>query len=260
MDYQMQHKDSTGSKKVMQPVEFIAICGFVFFVSVLATAYFCSMCCDMKMPGGWAMSMMWMRMPGQTWVTSALSFMLMWLAMMVAMMLPSALPMFLKTRQKWSSLCYMASGYFMTWLVAGIAIYLPGILLMRIAMRSELVSHSIPLLSGASLIVAGAIQFTAWKKTQLLRCRSPFGCTFSSAHCETGFRLGCRQGATCCFCCLSPMAVLLTLGMMNPLVIIAVAIIIAAEKLLPRPEITARVVGVAAIFSGGIMIMASSGF
>jgi hypothetical protein len=37
---------------------------------------------------------------------------------------------------------------------------------------------------------------------------------------------------------------------MNPLVMIAVTIIIAAEKLLPRPEITGRLVGLAAIFAG----------
>ena len=49
------------------------------------------MCCEMEMPGGWTMSMMWMRMPGQTWFASALSFLFMWLAMMVALMLPSAL-------------------------------------------------------------------------------------------------------------------------------------------------------------------------
>ncbi len=37
---------------------------------------------------------------------------------------------------------------------------------------------------------------------------------------------------------------------MNPLVMIVVAIVIVAEKLLPRPEITARLVGVAPILAG----------
>lgn len=261
MDYQVQHKDPTGSNKVVLPNEFIAICSLAFLAGVLGTVYFCRpMCCDMRMPGGWTMSMMWMKMPGQTWFASTMCFMLMWLAMMVAMMLPSAVPMFVKTRQKWSSLCYMASGYFIVWLIAGIAIYALGIPLMNFAMRSELFSRSIPLLSGALLINAGAIQFTRWKKTQLLRCRSQFGCSVSSAHCETGFKLGCKQGVACCFCCLSPMAVLLILGMMNPLVVIVVAIVIAAEKLLPRPEVTARVIGAATIFAGGIVIVTSSGF
>ena len=41
------------------------------------------------MPGGWTMSMTWMRMPGQTWPGVAASFLGMWVVMMVAMMLPS---------------------------------------------------------------------------------------------------------------------------------------------------------------------------
>ena len=37
---------------------------------------------------------------------------------------------------------------------------------------------------------------------------------------------------------------------MNPLVMVAVALVIAAEKLLPRPELIARLLGVAAIVAG----------
>jgi hypothetical protein len=41
---------------------------------VSATAYFCrSMGGGMGMPGGWTMSMMWMRMPGQTWFGSGIA-------------------------------------------------------------------------------------------------------------------------------------------------------------------------------------------
>jgi len=47
----------------------------------------------MPMPGGWTMSMAWMRMPGQTWLGATASFLGMWLVMMFAMMLPSLLPM-----------------------------------------------------------------------------------------------------------------------------------------------------------------------
>ena len=46
----------------------------------------------MPMPGGWTMSMAWMRMPGQTWLEFAVSFLGMWVVMMVAMMLPSLIP------------------------------------------------------------------------------------------------------------------------------------------------------------------------
>jgi predicted metal-binding membrane protein len=247
---QLQHKSSTGSSASSQPVEFIAVCVLAFVTGGLATAYFSrSMCCGMNMPGGWTMSMMWMRMPGQTWAASATSFLLMWLAMMVAMMMPSALPMFLKTGRQWASLCYIASGYFAIWLAAGIGIYVLGVAFATAAMQSESFSRVVPFISGASLIAAGAIQFTRWKMTHLLRCRSPLGCAASCAQDEKSFRLGCKQGAACCVCCAAPMTIQLALGIMNPLVMIVVAIVIAAEKLLPRPEITARLVGVAAIGS-----------
>ena len=48
---------------------------------------------EMLMPGDWSMSMTWMRMPGQTWLGAATSFLGMWVVMMVAMMLPSLVPM-----------------------------------------------------------------------------------------------------------------------------------------------------------------------
>jgi len=58
------------------------------------------------------------------------------------------------------------------------------------------------------------------------------------------------HATTCCVCCIAPMVLLLALGMMNPLVIIGVAIIVAAEKLLLRPEISARFAGISAILAG----------
>jgi predicted metal-binding membrane protein len=253
---QLRHKNSTGWADATPPAEFIAVCVLAFVAGVSATVFFCrSMCCEMEMPGGWTMSMMWMRMRGQTWVASAISFLLMWLAMMVAMMLPSALPMFLKTRRQWASLCYMASGYFAIWLAAGVGIYALGVAFAAVAMRSEFFGRAVPLLAGASLIGAGAIQFTRWKMTHLLRCRSPFGCAISCPQHETSFRLGCKQGAACCVCCAAPMTIQLALGIMNPLVMIVIAMVIAAEKLLPRPAIVARLVGISAIIAGVVSFM-----
>jgi len=257
---QLSHKDSAGCGEATLPAEFIAVCVLAFAAGVSATAYFCrSMCCEMEMPGGWTMSTMWMRMPGQTWAASAASFLLMWLAMMVAMMMPSALPMFLDTRRSLvetkvantpAFLTLMAAGYFAIWLAVGAVIYALGIAFAATAMRSEVFSRAVPLLSGASLVAAGAIQFTRWKMTHLLRCRSPYGCPISCPQHETSFRLGCKQGAACCVCCAAPMTIQLTLGIMNPLVMIVVAMVIAAEKLLPRPAIVARLVGISAIITG----------
>jgi predicted metal-binding membrane protein len=174
----------------------------------------------------------------------------MWLAMMVAMMLPSALPTLLKLKRTPLSLSVMATGYFAVWLALAVGIYAFGVAFAAAAMRWEQFSRAAPALSGVALIVAGALQFTPWKKTGLLGCRSPFGCIGACAERETNFRLGCKQGTACCLCCAAPTLILVVLGMMNPLVIAGIAIVIAAEKLLPRPEFVVRLVGFTAIVAG----------
>ena len=92
------------------------------------------------------MSMMWMRMPGQTWAASAAMFMLMWLAMMVAMMLPSALPMLLNFRRSLignrhenagAPVIVLASGYFLVWSLIGAAVYPLGVAFALATMRLE---------------------------------------------------------------------------------------------------------------------------
>jgi len=136
------------------------------------------------------------------------------------------------------------------WLATGTGIYALGVAFAAAAMRWEVFSRAVPVLSGASLIAAGAFQFTSWKTTGLLRCRSPFGCASVCPERETNFRLGCKQGMACCLCCAAPTMILVVLGMMNPFVIIGVAIIISAEKVLPRPAIVVRLVGIVAILAG----------
>lgn len=67
------------------------------------------------------------------------------------------------------------------------------------------------------------------------------------------FALGCKQGVPCCLRCAGPMLILTVTGMMNPLLIVGVAVAVAAEKILPRPEMVVRAVGVAAIAAGSLM-------
>src|SRR5262245_58287190 len=99
------------------------------------------MCCEMEMPGGWTMSMMWMRMPGHTWAVSASTFQLMWSAMMVAMMLPSALPMFLNAKRAPISLSVVATGYFAVRVAARVGIYALGVGFASAVMRWETFSR-----------------------------------------------------------------------------------------------------------------------
>src|SRR6266571_5090507 len=81
----------------------LTVIAVMFLASGWGTVHLCLSMSGggMAMPGGWSMSMAWMRMPGQTWVGAAASFIGMWTLMMVAMMLPSLVPMLVTYR------CYL---------------------------------------------------------------------------------------------------------------------------------------------------------
>jgi predicted metal-binding membrane protein len=78
------------------------VSALLFAASTVLTIVWCvsmSATGGMPMPGGWTMSMAWMRMPGQSWPGAAMSFLGMWIVMMVAMMLPSLIPMLWRYRE-----------------------------------------------------------------------------------------------------------------------------------------------------------------
>ena len=95
-------------------------------------------------------------------------------------------------------------------------------------------------MAGAALrqVFQVAMPLTIWMRRFLPPARSQF-----SPWLQT------RRGL-CCVCCAAPMAIQLTLGIMNPFVMMGVAAVIAAEKLSPRPEIAARIVGIFAVVAG----------
>jgi len=239
----------------------------------LATAAFTlwsarSISATMAMPGGWRMSMMWMRMAGQSWGAAAAIFILMWAAMMVAMMLPSTLPMLMLYRRAVAfrgearlGVCTwaMAGGYFAVWTLFGAAAYGLGIALTQTAMHSIAVSRAVPFGVGGALLLAGVYQLTPWKSSCLLHCRDPLSVV--AHHLGGGWRgavrLGLHHGAFCAACCWGLMLIQLALGVMNLWVMIAVAAAIAAEKLLPRGVLLARWIGAAAIVGGAAVIARS---
>jgi predicted metal-binding membrane protein len=203
---------------------------------------------------------------------AALVFVGMWLAMMVAMMLPSTLPMLLlyrrtllsrRARHPDSLMWTAAAGYFLVWSIFGAAVYVLGMAFARSSMISPAISRAMPLLSGGALILAGTYQLTGWKFACLQHCRNPI---VALGHYQRGrsqresmraFRLGVHHGAFCTGCCWALMLIQLTLGVMNVTAMVAVAAIIAFEKLIPRGASVARLVGIAAI-AGGLIVIAGS--
>src|SRR6185312_14142867 len=106
---------------------FFGVLAILFAASAAVTVTWCASMAamgDMSMPGGWTMSMAWMRMPGQTWLDAATSFVGMWLVMMMAMMLPALVPMLWRYRKSltrtgaarlgWLT-ALVGMGYFCVW-------------------------------------------------------------------------------------------------------------------------------------------------
>jgi predicted metal-binding membrane protein len=236
-----------------------------FSASAAATFHFIrSMPDGMEMPGGWTMSMMWMLVADQTWLESAALFMLMWLAMMVAMMLPSAIPMLRNFRRALRArgatsfgtpLAVAACAYILVWLAVGGAVYVIGMITVQVAMRWEDFSRAMPALSGAALVAAGSYQFTRWKMAGLRHCRDPLAATQIRDGPWAGLRHGLDQGASCVASSSGSMLALLALGAMNPAVMALVAVLIAMEKLMPKPEPVVRASGFLALIAGTVMIL-----
>src|SRR5262249_15454951 len=87
---------------------------------------------EMEMPGGWTMSMVWMPMPGRTWLGAMASFLGMWIVMMMAMMLPSLVPMLLRYRAAIGRTgsaplgqltALVGAAYFFVWALLGMAAF-----------------------------------------------------------------------------------------------------------------------------------------
>jgi predicted metal-binding membrane protein len=246
---------------------FFGVSALLFAASAAVTVVWCASMSQMgamQMPGGWTMSMAWMRMPGQTWPGAAASFLGMWVVMMVAMMLPSLVPMLWRYRQAVGSTgatrlggltALVGVGYFLVWTVFGMAAFPLGVALATIEMQHPVIARAVPIAIGAVVLVAGLLQLTAWKARHLACCRKgPARCTTLHADAATAWRHGLRLGLHCVHCCAALTAVLLVIGVMDlrPMAVVAAAITL--ERLAPRGERVARVIGAVVVVAGAFLI------
>jgi predicted metal-binding membrane protein len=216
----------------------------------------------MPMPGGWSMSMAWMRMPGQSWTGAAASFLGMWVVMMAAMMLPSLAPMLWRYREalartgetRLGTLTVLAGlGYFSVWTALGMAAFPLGAALAEIERQLPALSRAVPAASSVIVLIAGALQFTAWKADHLACCRDVSLCGRSGR----AWRYGLRLGIHCSCCCSGLTAILLAMGVMDLPAMVAVTAANTIERLAPSGDRAARAVG-ALIIVGGLFLLVRS--
>jgi len=219
---------------------------------------------EMTMPGGWTMSMAWMRMPEQTWLGAATSFLGMWIVMMVAMMMPSLAPVLWRYRQavgikgemRRDRLTLLVGfAYFCVWTVFGMAVFPIGVALATIEMQQPALARVVPIAIGFVVLIAGAFQFTSWKAHQLACCREVPRCGSPlPADAGTALRHGLRFGLHCSYCCAGLTAILLVIGVMDVRAMAAVAAAITIERLAPVGERVARAIGVIVVAAGLLLI------
>jgi predicted metal-binding membrane protein len=249
---------------------FLGVTTIVFAASVAMTIASCasmSAMGEIEMPGGWAMSMAWMRGPTQTWLGAAASFLGMWVVMMVAMMLPSLTPMLWRYRQAIGGksaerlerlTALVAVGYFFVWAVFGLLVFPLGVALAAVAMRHPALARAVPIVVGAAVLIAGVLQHTGWKARHLAFCReAPGRCLTLPADGGTAWRHGLRLGLHCSQSCAGLAAVALALGVMDLRAMAVVAAAITAERLAPNGERVARVVG-AVVVGAGLLLFAGA--
>jgi predicted metal-binding membrane protein len=223
----------------------------------------------MPMPGGWTMSMAWMRMPGQTWPGAAASFLGMWVVMMVAMMLPSLVPMLWRYRQAVGPTgatrlgrltALVGAGYFFVWTVFGMAAFALGVLLTTVEMQRPTLARAVPITVGVVVLIAGSVQFTAWKARHLACCReAPGRGRTLPADAGTAWRHGLRLGLHCSYCCAGLTAILLGLGVMDLRAMAVVTAAITVERLAPAGERVARAIGAVVVGAGLFLIARAAG-
>jgi predicted metal-binding membrane protein len=213
---------------------------------------------EIPMPGGWALSMAWLPMCGQSWLGAAASFVGMWTAMMGAMMLPSLLPMLWHrglARGAWAG-----AGYFAVWGALGAIVFAGGAAFAQAALQLPAVARAVPLASGLVVLLAGAWQFTGWKARHLACCRPlPARDAGAIADAGTAWRHGVRLGLHCCRACAGFTAILLVAGVMDLRVMAALTAATTAERLAPSGRGAAWALGAMAIATGSYMTARAAG-
>jgi predicted metal-binding membrane protein len=250
----------------------LGACALLFVAATAITLAWCrsmAAMADMRMPGGWTMSMAWMRMPGQTWLDAAASFVGMWLVTMLAMMLPSLVPMLGRYRRaightgaaRRDGLTALAGlGYFAVWTLFGMLAFPIGAVLAASAMYAPAVARAVPLATGGVVLLAGAVQLTAWKARHLACCReTPGRDRRLAADVGTAWRHGLRLGVHCSYCCAAMIGVLLVVGVMDLGAMAAIAAAITAERLAPSGERIARLIGAVLLVAGAWLIVRAAG-
>jgi predicted metal-binding membrane protein len=183
-------------------------------------------------------------------------FLVTWVAMMVAMMFPAAAPMVVMygrmRRGDPPSVALFTGSYIALWIVFGVAAFLLSAAVEWGASHSDWVGTHWGRVGGILLVIAGLYQLTPLKDVCLRHCRSPL--VFVLTHWRDGrrgaMRMGLVHGLYCVGCCWPLFLILIPLGVMNVAAMVAIALLVFAEKTLPHGRGVGTLASVALVAAG----------
>ena len=203
------------------------------------------------------------RAAGAPWSLADFAFIFaMWAVMMTAMMLPSTAPMVtayatINRRRRARAdpavpTVVFIAGYLIAW-----AIYAAGATAIHWALNrrgvvDDMMTTQAPWLASGLFIVAGLYQWTALKDACLTRCHRPE--TFILTEWREGLGgaivMGLRHGLFCIGCCLALMLLMFAFSLMDLRWMVALTVLVSAEKLLPWPRFMRHAIGVGLLAIG----------
>jgi predicted metal-binding membrane protein len=194
----------------------------------------------------------WMMTPTWDFTHQALLF-AMWVVMMIGMMLPSAAQAVfiyssavrrnVESERALARAFAFAAGYLIVWTVFSLIATVLQLGLTKASLLSPMMELRSRWLGGALVLIAGAYQFTPWKRKCLECCWRPVDR-------PGAFQSGLRNGLSCLGCCWTLMLLLFVGGVMNLWWLSALTIYVVLEKLTAHWSQGTRFSGVLLLAAG----------
>jgi predicted metal-binding membrane protein len=194
-------------------------------------------------------------------------FLVIWVVMMVAMMVPAAAPMLLALAQDqrkrrsgggaWAPTWVFAGAYLLTWTLFGALAYVGALAADALAQHVPWLMLNSARIGGGLLALAGLYQLTPLKRSCLATCRTPREVVRASwqSGSSGALRMGLVYGRACLGSSWLLCLLLFPLGLMNLAAMVGVALLILAEKCLPRWTPITWLAALALILYGAFVIV-----
>jgi len=189
---------------------------------------------------------------GSTMGLPLVAFLGAWALMMAAMMLPAIAPvasLYVRAMgpRQGERLAVFGLGYLLVWTLVGLPAF-------GVAFIVDALARAAPAAERwgviAILVALAAYQLTPLKQLCLRHCRSPLSQLLRYASYRGGLRdlrVGAHHGLYCVGCCWPLTLLLVAVGTMNLGVMLALTVVVLGEKLLPRGDVVAHGVALAAV-------------